>query len=151
MQCINKLIVSLLVIPVIVRELIDTVTDTQLFQANVNLVNKIISYPGAINKQLPMRAIDAPWLCQAAAVFFIVFHIAMALILAASLVYWYRNHKSAWLQLSLVIYMVLYVVLFAIIVDDYFMAMVQGIDYTLPILGSIILPLITLFYLRTEK
>lgn len=145
----RKWTILLLLLPVVIRELIDACTDVTTYQQNMQLIHKILVYPGGVNAQLPNRAIHSLVVCKAIAGLFVVFHAAMAVLVVFACIAWWIRIKNV-LSIAMVVYIVMYMVLFGIVAGDYFLAQVQGIDFTLPVLASALLPGIALFLLRDD-
>ena len=83
---IYRCLALVLAFPVMLREWFDTLTDIGSFSDNAALTTKIISYQPTEVQTLFDRSIDMPWLGNIAAVFFILMHLLVAVLLTVGMI-----------------------------------------------------------------
>lgn len=151
-----RFLALVLIFPCALREWIDTLTDTGSYQGNVALIHKILSYHPTAVQTIFDRTIDNMWICYVGAVGFVVWHLTLALLLTIGMVQIYRYHvsatplfkqKSMIAIVGLVIAISSYLLFFGVLAMDYFMSQLQGFNYNLPIIATLLPCGIALIYL----
>ena len=147
----------LLVFPCAIREWIDVLTDIGSYKGNVAMVGKIVSYDSSSIVQTVFdRTINSTLFNEISAVWFIALHLILAIILTWGCVelcigaYKGGSEFSKYIKHSVVglaFAIFAYVFFFCVMPMDYFMSMVQGIDYSVQVLASIVPAAIALFFI----
>jgi predicted small integral membrane protein len=147
----------LLIFPFALREWIDVLTDIGSFQGNVAMIGKIVGYKVVAPLETVFdRSIHSELFNQICAVGFILVHLVLGVLLTTGMILMIVHiNKTAktyarYAQLSVIglgLVVVSYMLLFGVVAMDYFMAQAQQIDFSLPIICSILPAAIALFFI----